>query len=106
MNDRDAVVRDVCYGSGGSISYTGTAGNSGNLPRGISGCRVNCTTDAWARLGYVVGATAPTAVSGDLFCPAFETTFVPAPTTETGQPLQLSVVQDAASGSARYTPMV
>ena len=107
MNDRDAVVRDVCYGSGASFAYTGTAANSGNLPKGISGVRVNCTTDAWARLANVTSAgVAPAAIVGDLFCPAFETTFVPAPATDTGMGMQLSVIQDAAGGNARYSPMV
>lgn len=106
MNDRLSVVRDVCYGSGGTLSYTGTAANTGNLPRGISGVRVNCTTDAWARLAPVASGTAPTAIVGDLFCPAFETTFVPAWPVNTGEPLQLSVIQDAANGTARFTPMV
>lgn len=105
MEDRDSVVRSPIYGAGGTLAYTGTAANTGNLPKGLSGVWVNCTTDAWARLSNVVGSTAPTAVTSDMFCPAFETVFIPN-VTKTGEPLQLSVVRDAASGNARYTPAV
>lgn len=97
--DRHATSFNPIYGSGGTISYTGTAGNSGNLPQGIAGVYVTCSTDAWARLGI-----APTAVTSDFFCPAGTPVFVPA-MDYTGGPLQLSVVRDAASGSARYSPV-
>lgn len=105
MRDRMATNFSPVYGSGGTISYTGTATNSGNLPQGISGVFVTCSTDAWARLAPVVGSTAPVAVTSDMFCPAGSTVFLPNEDS-TGQPMQVSVVRDSASGSARYSPAV
>lgn len=109
MEDRLSVARAPIYGKGGKISYTGTAANSPSLPKGTTGCFVTCTTDAWARLSNVVGSTAPVAVAGttsiggDMFCPAGVTVFLPN-VNKTDEPLQLSVVQDAANGTANYTP--
>ncbi len=103
MDDRISVVRSPIYGSGGTINYTNVATNSANLPMGISGVWVTCSTDAWARLGPVVGSTAPVALTSDFFCPLGVTIFVPN-TDSTGQPMQLSVVRDSVSGAAKFTP--
>lgn len=101
-NDRYAVSRVPVYGGGGSISYTGTAANSGNIPKGITGVWVTCTTDAWARLMPVASGTAPTAVTSDFFCPAGQMVWIPI-ANPTGEPQQLSVVRDASSGTAYYS---
>ena len=109
MRDRMSVNVSPQYGQGGSISYTGTAGNSGNIHTGVSGVFVTCSTDAWARFAAVNNGTAPTAVAGtgatggDMFCPQGATVFLPNDDA-TGQPMQLSVVRDATSGTARFTP--
>jgi hypothetical protein len=66
---------------------------------------VTCTTDAWARFAKVASGTAPTAVAFDMFCPANATVYLPND-SETGEPMQLSVVRDSASGTARFTPAV
>lgn len=102
-NDRYAVSRGPNYGQGGSISYTGTAGNSGNIPQGLTGVLVTCSTDAWARLAVVASGVAPTAITSDFFCPAGQMVWIPVK-GDTGEPWQLSVVRDSASGTARFTP--
>lgn len=104
-NDRTSISRVPVYGSGGTISYTGTKANSGNLPKGITGVWVTCSTDAWARLAVVAGSTAPSAVAGDFFCPAGQMVWIP-DDSNTGEPLQLSVIQAASAGTAYYTPGV
>ena len=104
MDDRMSVVRAPIYGAGGTISYTGTAVNSTvPIPRGVTGVWVTCSTDAWAKFTNVVGSTAPAATTADMFCPAGVTVFLPN-VSNTGEPMQLSVIRDATSGSARYTP--
>lgn len=99
-NDRSAVSLDVLYGSGGTISYTGSAANSSNLPQGITGVWVTCSTDAWAKVA-AVAAAAPAATTADFFCAAGQTYWIPN-SSATGQPVQLSVIRDAVSGSARF----
>lgn len=104
-NDRNAISRVPQYGRGGTISYTGTAANSANLPQGITGVWVTCSTDAWARLAAVVGGTAPAALTSDFFCPAGQMVWIPDDST-TNEPLQLSVIRDASDGTAKYCPGV
>ena len=104
-NDRNAISRVPVYGSGGTISYTDTATNSANLPRGITGVWVTCTTDSWARLRPVAAGTAPVAAAGDCFCPAAQMVWLP-DDSNTGEPLQLSVVRVATNGTAYFTPGV
>lgn len=101
--DRHATSFNPVYGSGGTISYDG-ATNSGNLPAGIAGVFVTCSTDAWARLRPVAAGVAPAATTKDMFCPAGSSVFIP-DMGYTNEPMQLSVIKDATAGSARYTPM-
>lgn len=105
MADRAATNFTPVYGSGGTINYTDTATNSANLPMGINGVFVTCSTNAWARLACVASGTAPVALTSDFFCPAGASVFLPY-VDNTGQPAQLSVVRDASNGAARYTPVV
>ena len=104
-NDRTSISRVPLYGQGGTISYTDTATNSGNLPKGITGVWVTCSTDARVRLAPVVGSTAPVALTSDFFCPAGQTMWVPND-DNTGQPMQLSAIRVSASGVASYSPGV
>lgn len=105
MRDRNAVTLTPIYGQGGTIAYTGSAVNSPSINPGCSGVFVTCTTDAWARFACVASGTAPTALVTDMFCPANATVFLPNE-DNTGQPMQLSVIRDAANGTARFTPAV
>jgi len=104
-NDRTSISRVPVYGQGGTINYTDTAANSQNLPKGITGVWVTCDPGAWARLAPVVGSTVPVAVTSDFFCPAGQMVWLPND-NRTGEPMQVSVVRDATSGAAKYTPGV
>lgn len=94
----DFVLRDPIFGSGGKVSYTGTAG-SATLPQNSQSVLVWLST-----VGYVrVGGTATTA---DLPLPANAPIMIPIPTTvQTGGPITLSAVQDSSGGSMYYIAM-
>lgn len=94
--DRLSVVRMPNYGTGGSVSYTGTAANSANLPLAINGVWVVCSTDAWAR--FAPGATATV---NDFPIPAFTLVWLPKP-DDAETPCRLSIIRDAADGVARF----
>ena len=105
MRDRNSVTLTPIYGQGGTIAYTNSAVNSPSINPGCSGVYVTCTTDAWARFANVASGTAPAATTQDFFCPAGATVLLPNE-ANTGEPMQLSVIRDAANGSARFSPVV
>jgi len=96
--DRLSVVRLPLYGSGGTFSYTGTAGNSAALPLNTSGVWVYTTTDSYVRVG--VNATA-TATDWPIF--AYQMVWVPVDDDANGAS-RISAIQQVAGGSAFFMP--
>ena len=94
------TVRTPIIGSGGTFTYTGTAGASSALPSGATGAFVWTTSDAYITLG--VAATATTA---NWPVPAYTPVFIPNQ-DETGQRVRLSAIQIASGGSAYFVAVV
>ena len=82
-----------------TVTYTGTAGNTGTWPAGPQGVLVWSTSDCYVRVGE--GVTATTA---DTPIPAY----TPIPFTvppNTSGPWRVSAIQIAAGGSIYAKPM-
>lgn len=101
MQDRLSVVKLPVAGYGGSVAYTGTAGNSPTFPGTISAVWVWCTTDAWVRVA--VGNVA--AVATDMPVPALQPVMIPVP-QDANANCQVSAVQIAAGGTMYFCAMV
>jgi hypothetical protein len=94
------TVRTPIIGSGGTFTYTGTAGVSAVLPSGANGAFVWTTSDAYITLG--VGSTATTA---NWPIPSYTPVFIPNQ-DETGQRVRVSAIQIASGGSAYFVAVV
>ncbi len=87
------------YGQGQSVAYTGTAGTvTNNYPEGTQALAVTATTDAYVRVG-----PSPTAVTTDLFIPAFSTRIIKVPDPRV--PSKLSAIRVSADGTVYGIPV-
>lgn len=94
--DLKQTILTPCASAGGTFSYTGTAGASGVLPKGCSGCFVWGTTAIYVKLG-----TDAVAATTDWPIPANVPVFLPN-LTDSGANVVVSAVRISTSGDAYY----
>lgn len=98
MDTREVIGRPQ-FGQGQSVAYTGTAGTITNtLPEGTTAVRVMTTSDAYIRIGV-----SPTAVTTDLFLPAYMPEYFPVYAIGPNLP-KVSAVQVSAAGTLYVMP--
>ena len=92
------IVLHPNYGNGGSFTYTGTAGNSTDLPQGCQDVWLWATTNCYVRIGNTATAT-----TSDICLPANVPVRLPVlqPTLTTNR---VSAIQVSSGGTVYFCP--